>query len=333
MTQISYHTALPSATDGTVPEWVHLVPAGRFTGDDGRGPFEVRDPQAVIRNSMTNGRLVLDENHATDLATRNGASGRASGWIVELQTRSDGIWGRVEWTRHGRELMTDKAYRDISPVFHSDPSGVIDRIFSAALTNGPNLTLNHLHTRQEPRMDLAELRRRLGLPESATQEDVDRALDAARGGVSLHSRLAQVAGLDGNASADAIAAAVRARIEGGTSATRIEELQRELDTVRANASRAEATALLDRAAAEGKIITQEMRDELVTLHTTSPGAVGKIIAGLPVVPRAPKQLHTRQAPTTEIDGVIKDLSRRFGSDPAKVRAEYDAMMESGDAGF
>jgi phage I-like protein len=34
------------------PEWVHLVPAGRFSGVDGRGPYTLADPAAVIAASL-----------------------------------------------------------------------------------------------------------------------------------------------------------------------------------------------------------------------------------------------------------------------------------------
>ncbi|WP_459987378.1 phage protease [Komagataeibacter kakiaceti] len=94
----------------------------------------------------------------------------------------------------------------------------------AALTNDPNLLdLHTLHHRQETRMDLAELARRLGLPDTATQADVDRALEAARTAsaatTSLHSSLGTLVGLGADAGTDAILAAVRASVEGGQANT------------------------------------------------------------------------------------------------------------------
>lgn len=88
------HSALALAADGSVPEWIHLVPAGEFRGADGRGPYRLRDAAALITASMGPGRrLPLDENHSTDLAATRGEPAPARGWIVDLQSRPDGIWG------------------------------------------------------------------------------------------------------------------------------------------------------------------------------------------------------------------------------------------------
>jgi phage I-like protein len=127
------------SSGAVVPEWVHLVPAGTFSGADGRGPWSVPNPAAVIAASMTAQRLPVDENHATDLASPKGEPSPARGWIVEMQTRPDGIWGRVDWTETGRRIMAEKAYRFISPVFMHDAKGVVSRILRVALTNTPNL--------------------------------------------------------------------------------------------------------------------------------------------------------------------------------------------------
>ncbi len=125
--------------EGTVPEWVQLAPAGTFSGQDGRGPYRLRDPQAVIAASLAGGRIPIDENHATDLLAPKGEPSPARGWIVGMEARADGLWGRVEWTPSGRTLLTERAYRGISPVFATDPNGTVHRILRAALTNTPNL--------------------------------------------------------------------------------------------------------------------------------------------------------------------------------------------------
>lgn len=129
-------------------EWVHLVPAGTFSGSDGRGPFRLADAPAVIAASLAGGKIPFDENHSTDLAAPRGAPSPARGWIVAMQSRPDGIWGRVEWTGEGRALLGQRAYRGVSPVFESDKSGTVLRVLRAALTNVPNLPqLATMHSR------------------------------------------------------------------------------------------------------------------------------------------------------------------------------------------
>ena len=137
----SSHSVLATPLgDKAVPDWVHLTPSGVFRGGDGRGPYRVADAAAVAAASMANGKLPIDENHATDLAAPKGQPSPAMGWIVEMQPRPDGIWGRVEWTKTGHRLMSEAGYRGISPVFlHETDGGTIKKILRAALTNNPNL--------------------------------------------------------------------------------------------------------------------------------------------------------------------------------------------------
>ncbi len=143
------------------PEWLHLVPAGTFRGRDGRGPYRLKDPAAVIEASMAEGKLPIDENHATDFAMESGRPSPARGWIVELQARDDGLWGRIEWNESGRALMADRAYRGVSPVFVHDKEGTVTRLLRAALTNTPNLPqLAMLHGAAHAALD-AEQRNKL----------------------------------------------------------------------------------------------------------------------------------------------------------------------------
>ena len=117
--------ALPEDTEAA-PEWVHLLPAGEIQTGDGRGPYRVADAVALLAASLTeDDRLPIDENHATDLAAPEGRPAPARGWIVELQARADGIWGRVEWTREGKRLVLGRAYRGISPVIRHKPTGEV----------------------------------------------------------------------------------------------------------------------------------------------------------------------------------------------------------------
>lgn len=136
------------------PEWLHLVPAGEVRTLDGRGPYRIDNPHVMIAASMANGKLVLDENHSTDLAAPKGLPSPACGWIVEMQQRADGIWGRVEWTAQAQRDQAWRSYRGVSPVIVHRKDGTILAIARASLTNTPNLTgLTSLHSK-ETDMDL-----------------------------------------------------------------------------------------------------------------------------------------------------------------------------------
>jgi len=124
MDKTSLTTALMGALDlaarpdeGGAPEWVHLLPAGAVETVDRRGPYRVTDGEKLIAASFAQSpRLPIDENHATDLAAPKGQPAPARGWITALEARADGIWGKVEWTEAGRQLVEDRAYRGLSPV-------------------------------------------------------------------------------------------------------------------------------------------------------------------------------------------------------------------------
>ncbi|MEO7468074.1 MAG: phage protease [Sphingobium limneticum] len=134
--------------NGAPPEWLHLLPIGKITARDGRGPFYLNDVAAVVASSIAQagGKLVLDENHSTDLAAPKGESAPAYGWIVQLQARADGVWGRVNWTPSamGRRIWTE--YRGVSPVIAHRKDGTIEAVLRASLVNAPNLVgLTSLH--------------------------------------------------------------------------------------------------------------------------------------------------------------------------------------------
>lgn len=170
--------AVPIGPDaaGGAPEWVELLPAGpRIQGRDGRAWINDLPSAVVALNRSERLPLPIDEEHATDLAAPRGEPAPAAGWIEELQERPDGsVWGRVEWTPPGGELVRNKRYRYLSPVFKFDPStGRVLKLERAALTNDPNLRLTALNRQQEEdQMDRKKLCAALGLPDNATDDDV-----------------------------------------------------------------------------------------------------------------------------------------------------------------
>jgi phage I-like protein len=145
MPQAATYLALCSSVsvdlaDGRVPDWIHLLPSGEARTVDGRGPYTVNSMQSICEQSMANGaRLPIDEAHATDKGAMLGLAHPARGWIVEMQSRASGIWGKVEWNMSGRALMEDRAYYGISPVIRIDKAGNVLQVLRASLTNTPNL--------------------------------------------------------------------------------------------------------------------------------------------------------------------------------------------------
>lgn len=302
----SLHFQIPA---GQAPEWVHLTPAGTFSGGDGRGPFTLESADDVIRASMSAGKLPLDENHAIDLAAPEGRPAPARGWIVEMQGRADGLWGRVEWTATGKRLVEDGDYRGISPVLAATKAGKLVKILRASLVNDPNLPLTTLHHRENDMDFLAKLRQALGLKNDAAEDAVLTTVTSHAAIAASQVKVAEAAGLKAGASAeelvthlqarakldpkvDAVKAALKAAgIEfdqatpeqisahmksGGAGDAELRQtvisLQSQLTTLQSEGAKEKATTFVDAAIAAGKPI-KPLRDHYITRHQKDAASV------------------------------------------------------------
>jgi phage I-like protein len=168
------------------PEWIQLIPAGSFHGRDGRGPYILSNPAAVISATMAlrmRAGIPIDYDHATDFAAPQGNPAPAAGWITEFAIRGGAIWGRVEWTERAAQAIGAHEYRYISPVFQYSPDdGTITRLLRAGLTNNPNLYLTAISAAgdEDSNMDefLTQLRELLGLDADASTDDILKRLSA-----------------------------------------------------------------------------------------------------------------------------------------------------------
>ena len=269
-TQISLCAAVPIGAADGVPEWVHLLPAGEIRTVDGRGPYRVKSLQSVIDASLKPGsKLPLDENHSTDKAAPLGLPSPARGWIVELEAREDGLWGRGEWTSEGQQLMADKAYSGISPAILHGGDKQVAAILRASLTNTPNLQ---------------------GLV----------ALHSETTGMDWKAKLIEMLGLDGSADDAAVTTALMAKMDSGKGVELCAadvlghptflSLQSELTTATAKLAALEAagkvdaaTRFVDGAIAEGRVGVKPARDEYIALHAADPAKAEALIGKLPIV--------------------------------------------------
>jgi phage I-like protein len=246
-----------SASESSPPAWVELIPAGIFHGRDGRGPFRLAEPAAVIAATEAlkmQAGIPIDYDHATDFAAPEGRPAPAAGWIRELAARDGAIWGRVDWTPRAAAAIRAREYRYISPVFQFDPAeGTVTRLLRAGLTNNPNLCLTAIATaahltaaaNKDGIMDdfLDQLREALGLDDDASPEDIVdcvRALLAARDG-------------DGNGDDTAASAASPdpARL---VAVAEFQKALTELNAMRAERATEKAERLVDDAIRAGKLI-------------------------------------------------------------------------------
>lgn len=291
--------ALPEAADGQVPDWVQLIPTlqGEIATFDGRGPFRIADAAAVIAASMALPRgILIDENHATDHAAPIGHEAPARGWIKEMQARPDGIWGRVEWTKAGRELVADKAYRGISPAMtlHADEK-TLRLIPRASLVNLPNLrgmTALHMESSMDP---MAKMAAALGLAEGASADDILAAIKALKdkkpeGDMpALQSALKDIGTALGVEGEPAVILAAAKLAGGGKTEmvalqSQVTTLQSELTTLKTAGTRATSEAFIDKALADRRAgVNAGNREDLITFHMSSKDAAEKLITGMPML--------------------------------------------------
>lgn len=297
-------TAIGLAGGDNAPDWVHLLPAGTIRTADGRGPYRYADAARLIGNSLAaDERLVIDENHSTDLAAPKGLPAPAVGWVVELQARADGIWGKVEWTEDGRRLVSSRAYRGLSPVIAHDKAGNIDALLRASLVNKPNLRgLKTLHQETTDMNLLDKLLAALGLPADTSEATLLTAvttLHAQQVGAKDQHKIAlqaaidpiaEATGLAKGATGEAILSAIATLKGAGDQGATIVALQAELKTVgetltalRATGQRQTAEAFVDKAILDGRVGVKPLREHYITRHMADAAAVEKELAGLPAL--------------------------------------------------
>jgi phage I-like protein len=280
------------------PSWIELLPAGVFFGRDGRGPFKLDDPAAVIDATRTlrmEAGIPIDYDHATDLAAPEGRPAPAAGWIRELQVRDGAIWGRVEWTERAQHAIRAREYRYISPVFQFEPDGGrVTRLLRAALTNNPNLYLTaiaaatELAAAKDGTMDefLKELRELLRLrPDAAPDEILARAreLCAAAYGAG-----------EGGEPMGAHAAADPARF---VAVAEYKRALTELNALRAERARERAAATVEEAIRTGRL-TPAQREWAVAYASADFDGFQAFIAKQPAILTAGAEPALRPAPAS-----------------------------------
>ncbi|MEC5319302.1 phage protease [Brenneria populi subsp. brevivirga] len=174
---------------------IQLFPAGEFRARDGRPEecdawimtAEVAQTLIAAANAQQT-PYVIDYEHQTLRAAKNGLPAPAAGWFKTLEWREgEGLFATdVTWTDSAAQMIADGSYRFISPVFSYDKSGRVVQLLHAALTNTPAVDgmeevmlaaaslLAVASSTQEDTMDelLERLRWMLNLPVTATAEDI-----------------------------------------------------------------------------------------------------------------------------------------------------------------
>ncbi|MFV0642925.1 MAG: phage protease [Sphingomonadaceae bacterium] len=341
VTSLALCAATPLAVEHGVPEWVHLLPAsGTVKTGDGRGPYSITSLQAIMAASLrAGGKLVIDENHSTDLAAPKGRPAPARGWIVELQQRADGIWGKVEWTPTGQAMMAAKEYRGISPVIAHRNDGAIVRIERASLVNEPNFTeLTALHSKEVTMNFMQKLAKALGLGEDSSEDAIFAAIanmsnadadadDVATATQAALKPFAVALGLADDAGSAAIETALNALKSAQTGdgqvitslQAEVTKLTTSLNAMEQKQRLGDATRFVDDAIRDGAVGVKPDRETYISMHMENPGRTEKLIGNMPRI--AGSNISQRDLPGDEEPDAL-ELS-------AQAAAYQKKQMEAG----
>ena len=124
---------------------VNVSPVGTFYGSDAEGNAI---PENLTEESLqrladqlnsSNQQILVDADHAS---CRSGIEKDTSacGWLEKFFVKPlKGLWAKLKLTNKGRDLVENKVYRFLSPVFKLDDNGEPIHLNSVAMTNCPAL--------------------------------------------------------------------------------------------------------------------------------------------------------------------------------------------------
>ncbi|MBB4016726.1 phage I-like protein [Chelatococcus caeni] len=289
-----------AAADGevTLPEWIQLTPRGRVTARDGR--VFAFDPERLAAGFTAGGlKLPIDFDHETEFTMMLGAK-PARGWIVAVEARPEGLFGRVEWLPDAVEALQARRYRYISPTFWREEDGMTARLLKgAALVTSPALGMPAVASAHLEDPMLKELLAALGLADTAT-------LDDAKGAI------ARLSAIDPDKYVP--------KEQHEATAAALAQAQATIAAARDAAEAARCSSLVDEAVTAGKI-APAARDHYVALARANYDATKAAIDAMPVVvPPGVDPATATADPSTGAAGQLsdaeKEIAAKLGIEPA-----------------
>ena len=125
---------------------VLICPVGKFVGSNAKGEpvpqnFTQESLEAIATSLNQTGKEILcDADHASakEGLERNT---RAVGWFSKFVANAKGLFGLLRLTKWGRELISNREYRSVSPVFSLNEEAEPTALLSVASTNTPALAV------------------------------------------------------------------------------------------------------------------------------------------------------------------------------------------------
>ena len=138
-------TIVEDGANGEIQD-VLIAPVGQFVGSDGEGnPIEqnfTQDALSQIADDLNarNVEVLMDKDHAS---ARKGLERdtQSLGWFSKFVASAKGLFGLLKLTKIGREMIGNREYRHVSPVFALNQDKEPIRLLSVAATNLPAIAV------------------------------------------------------------------------------------------------------------------------------------------------------------------------------------------------
>ena len=338
-----------------------LLPAGDFAARDGRpGPgkhWRLTDAQgqslaAAISAVAAQTPIVIDYDHQTIRAEKNGQPAPAAGWILSAEWRPGaGLFAKVDWTDAAKAQIDSRQYRYISPVIVSDEdTGQVTGLLLAALLNHPAIlgmepvvaqlatqfSINANHAQERIDMTLLQaLIAALGISAEAKDGDVIAAVTALKAAppkTALPVALAAELKLPAGAGETEALTAVRALKTPDTATlTMITALQGQIAELSGQLSGDKLTKLVDDAIAANKLVPAQ-KDWALNFGKKDFAALQGFIAGAPVIPGLNGQSKNEDRGGAGAVHALSDtqklIATQLGIDPVKYAEQIKAQAQA-----
>lgn len=258
--QFTQGTSRIALQDAAVPpSRIPLHPFGTFYGNGQRFTFDQESLAAVQAQLATLGNpWPLDWHHAT-LKVEEGQAERApaAGFITGVEVVDDFVYGLVEWNPRGAEAVLSGDFSYVSPVLLYDESGRVWGYHSHALTNRPGTAWQRrIGMEAEAQMN-DWLKKLLGLPADATDDQLKAALEALSRRARLGEQVMQALELAEPEDTPAVRARILRLAANEGLADELGRLRAQLEAQSAQAQKERVEGLLRWALEHGRIPAQD----------------------------------------------------------------------------
>lgn len=171
-------------------EWIQISPLGDFPHAKGIQRVDTKAVQAManhftsLRSKLSRrfGGLPFFVGHPDVAGLANEyPDNKAYGWIMEVEARADGLWGKTKWSEAGKQMLANAHYKFFSPHWNAEAATENGKrilrpveLVSVGLTNKPNLPVNPLANAAETenQMKREDVLKMLQLGNEATDEQI-----------------------------------------------------------------------------------------------------------------------------------------------------------------